>query len=284
MKELKEYINVSISLREEYYDNVFAMLMDFDIMGVEEKLDEIVISYAKELWNEQEKQRLLDTIRLFDTSAEIISEEHLVDKNWEEEWKKHIEAVSISDRVGIAPGCKLTDLDNEIKIIINPKMSFGTGQHESTRLVCRLMEKYVKPGTKWLDAGTGSGALAVLAAKLGTSHVLAFDNNEWAIENASENFILNGVQSQVKLEKLDLDEDILLPDADGITANLFFKMIMSSYPIFFKSLKEKKGILIISGIMKYNEEETVDKALETGFELIEIIYENEWLGAAFRVK
>lgn len=284
MKNLKEYINVVISVQEEHFDSIFAMIMDFPFTGIEERLDEIVVSFLKEEWNQDTKERLLEIIHKFDPSAKILSEDNLFEKNWNEEWEKNIEAISVSNRIGIAPECKLGNLDNNIKIIINPKMSFGTGSHESTRLVCRLMEKYVEKGSSWIDAGTGSGALAILAAKLGASSVLAFDNNDWSIENAEENFTLNEVENVIALKKLDLEEELVLPPADGISANLFLNLVLPSFPIFYNSLKDNNGILIISGIMKYYENETVNKAFESGFELLDMIYENEWLGAAFRAR
>ncbi len=278
----KQYINVTISLKEEYYEIAYAMLMDFIMTGIEERDDQIIVSFPVESWNPETRLSLLEKLAKADKDAEIIHEDKLTEINWNEEWEKHVPAVSVSERVGIAPECKINELTGEIKIIINPKMSFGTGSHETTRLVCRLAEKYVKPGDFWIDAGTGSGVLAVLTAKLGASKVLAFDNNEWSLENAAENFKLNKTDDLIQLENLDIEEDFDLPDADGITANLFLNLVLPSFPYFYKALKNRKGILIISGIMKYNEEETVAEARKNGFETLEIIYENEWMAAVFK--
>jgi len=179
------------------------------------------------------------------------------------------------------PEWKKSESSTEIPIIINPKMSFGTGQHETTRLIARLLEKYCEPNQKWIDVGTGTGVLAILAIKLGSQSVFAFDNNEWAIENARENIILNKVEDSILLQEADIEE-IELPSANGITANLFANLVIYGLEKFRKSLLENKGILLISGILRYQEEEIINEAKKKGFEPLEVIYEEEWLAAAFR--
>ncbi|MBI5326066.1 MAG: 50S ribosomal protein L11 methyltransferase [Ignavibacteriae bacterium] len=185
--------------------------------------------------------------------------------------------------MGIAPEWKISELGTKIKIAINPKMSFGTGEHSSTRLMCILAEKAIKEGSYWIDAGTGTGILAILAVRLGAGKVLAFDNNYWSIENAVENINLNNVSDKVEIKETDIDE-FEFPDCDGILANLFLNLLLPSFKKFYKGLEKKKGELLVSGILIYNKDEIIKAATDAGFVIINSIVEDEWIAMHFRVK
>ncbi len=128
-------------------------------------------------------------------------------------------------------------------------MAFGTGEHATTQLCCQAALGLVKPGMKVLDFGTGSGILAILAAKLGASKIVGIDNDSLAIENAQENLVLNRVNSKVKLKLGSIDT---VPDKkyDLIFANLILSQIKRYFPRFKRTLK-KEGLLVASGILTY---------------------------------
>jgi ribosomal protein L11 methyltransferase len=158
-------------------------------------------------------------------------------------------------------------------------MSFGTGQHETTRLVSRLMEKYVQPNQFWIDAGTGTGVLAILAVKLGAKSCYAFDNDIWSVENTLENIALNNVEDKIEVEQVEID-NIELPRADGIVANLFANLIIKNAPKFAKALPSSAPLLV-SGILVYDKDEVISAAENAGFRFAEIIQEAEWVAIAF---
>ena len=135
------------------------------------------------------------------------------------------------------------------EIIIEPKMAFGTGEHATTQLCCQAALGLVKPGMKILDFGTGSGILAILAAKLGASEVLGIDNDALATENAEENAGLNKTGSKVKLA-LGSIETVPGEKYDLIFANLILSQVKAFFPRFRKALK-KEGLLVASGILTY---------------------------------
>lgn len=278
---MKEFKNITVSIPDEYFELAIASLMDFTVLGIREDYDSLIITFDNSVANDELKTNLLDSLQHIYPNTKIISEEIISPKNWNEEWEKNVPLVKISERIDILPEWKRNESTAEIPIIVNPKMSFGTGQHETTRLICRLMEKYCKPSQKWIDVGTGTGVLAILAIKLGVKSVLAFDNNEWSIENARENAILNKVENLVDIIEADIEE-IELPQADGITANLYANLIIYGFEKFYNSLVDNDGRLLVSGILRYQEEEIWKEAKRNGFELIEVIYEEEWLAAAFR--
>ncbi|MFP4528753.1 MAG: 50S ribosomal protein L11 methyltransferase [Candidatus Kapaibacterium sp.] len=276
-----EYIAIRIKVMEENYDLVFAALSDFSFTGIEERFDEIVITLNAADWTPGFRESMIYAIRQFAPEAKILSEENIAEKNWNEEWERHVTPIEVNERIAITPDWRIDEVDQDIKIIINPKMSFGTGHHATTRLMARLMEKIVRPGSYWIDAGTGTGALAILAIKLGARKCFAFDNNIWSIRNAKENFEINQVDEKIKLEELDIDE-MTLPEADGIAANINTNIIIKALPKFHDALKEKGGDLIVSGVLAYDREELLDVARERGFRMVKCIDEDEWVGCYFK--
>lgn len=279
----KKYINIYISLKEECYDMVFALMQGMPFTGIEERFDEIIITFKFADWNDELRQAVLEIVTKFDEKAEITKEEILEDKNWNEEWESKVEPIRVDDKLVITPEWKKDELDAEYKIIINPKMSFGTGDHQTTRLVCRLMQKVNAPGKYWIDAGTGTGVLAIYAVMLGAREVYAFDNNIWSIENARENFEINNVADKIVLEDLDI-ENCTLPDADIIVANLFLSLVVPSMPLFAKSLRKSKGDLIISGVLKYHHQDILDAAEANNLTHIESIVEDEWIAVHLKAE
>ncbi len=181
------YITIEFSIPEEYFDPAIGILSLYPICGIEEKYDYLSVTFDTNDYNENIESSIITDLKSINSNIYITNRSEIDEKNWNEEWEKSVEPVIISPKLGIAPSWRINELMTEIMIIINPKMSFGTGSHESTRLLCKLMLDVIKPHSIWIDAGTGTGLLAILAIKLGTSKVFAVDNNIWAIENASEN-------------------------------------------------------------------------------------------------
>ncbi|MBM2815889.1 MAG: hypothetical protein HW421_2651 [Ignavibacteria bacterium] len=138
---MKDYINITISIPEEDYDQFYAASMDLPIEGIEEKFDELIICFEKDKLKESVHSEIINIVKYFGEKAKIISEDCITEKNWNEEWEKSVAPVMVSERIAIVPEWRKEEVDCEIKIVVNPKMSFGTGHHCSTRLMCRLMEE-----------------------------------------------------------------------------------------------------------------------------------------------
>jgi ribosomal protein L11 methylase PrmA len=136
------------------------------------------------------------------------------------------------------------DHGSGILIVITPSMGFGTGHHATTRLCLDLLQKTDLHGRRVLDVGTGSGVLAIAAAKLGATRVTAIDNDPDAIENARENIRANGVDAQIDLRVADLEE--LEIAADVLLANLTASAL-TTHAAALQSCLERSGIAILSG-------------------------------------
>jgi ribosomal protein L11 methyltransferase len=162
-------------------------------------------------------------------------------------------------------------------------MAFGTGDHSTTKLICQMLENCVKRDSFWIDIGTGTGILSILAIMLGAKKVIAIDNDNWAIENAKENLMVNKLSDKVELifgDVLNLD----LPKATGICANLSISLIQKCWNKFHLSLVDNNGDLIISGILIYDKEKIITEARKIGFKLINFIIDEEWIAFNFKVR
>jgi len=281
MSNSKNYINIHVKIFEEFYEILGSFLYDFPIAGIEEKLDEVVICIPAEKYDENLHKKLEEILKVLSKDAEIIKVEKLEEKNWNEEWEKSVTPIIIDDETVITPSWHADSLAHKYKILIDPKMSFGTGHHATTRLVCKLMKNMVKPGSFWIDAGTGTAVLAILAVKLGARHVFAFDNNIWSVENSIENIEMNNCSDLIEIRQADIFS-LDLPEADAIAANMYTHILKRAFPLFLKSLKKSKGDLLVSGVLKYDEEELYKAAKEAGFEHIETVREDEWIAVHFK--
>lgn len=283
MTNKKHYI-LHISILEEYIDTFVAIISDLNFSGVVEGLDVLELYFDEENWSDDIANQIKELTQDIDFEYKIINQNTIEDKNWNEEWEKHVTVVQVSEKIAITPSWRKDENNSEIQVIIDPKMSFGTGHHSSTKLVSELMEDNILQNSNCLDVGTGTGVLAILAIKLGAKSCLAFDNNEWSVNNAFENVKLNNVENEIKIDEIDIDSTDLstLGEFEHIFANLFFPLIMRSMENFAKCLDKTKGTLFISGIMIFDRDEVLKKAKENNFELIKLIEENEWCGFHFK--
>jgi len=278
-----KYINIKIDFQPEYNEIVLANISDFPFLGLIDNDDNFLVSFNVKDWDENVAKKLQETLTNMNPEFTFQVIEEIDEKNWNEEWEKEVPSIHIGDRIGIAPSWKMSELSEDIQIEINPKMSFGTGNHSTTRLCCRLLDKVDVKNQFWIDAGTGTGILAILAVKLGANKVWAYDNNEWSYNNAVENIEVNGVSDKIDIELFDLD-DQEMPKAEGITANILAHVIINNIQKFYDSLKDSKGTFIASGILSEQEEDVLTAAKAVGFNHIETIHEDEWCGILFDVK
>lgn len=282
MDNLKDkYAALKVSVFEEDQDLFTGLISDLPFTGTEQIDDVMILYFLSSDLTDEVSQEVEAALAKTPRGGKILSRESIDDRNWNEEWEKNLPIVKVDDKLTIAPKERAAEVESEELIVITPKMSFGTGEHATTRLSCRLMRSAVEPNSEWIDVGAGTGVLAIFAAKLGARSVLAFDNNEWSVENAAENIELNGCSDVVEMRDADLDE-IELPEADGIAANLFKNLLIPAFPKFRKALKSKNGILIVSGVLKFDEAEVKAAATDSGFEFVESLVEDEWIACKFK--
>ena len=219
MKRFKEFI---ITAKPFNIEMMSGALWNLDIEGITEEEDCLKV-YA-------DKKKDIDDIEIVYALQQLVDhkillefevKEHLVEqKNWNKEWEKGINVIHVSDKIVIKPTFKKYKAQpGEIVIIIDPKMSFGTGEHQTTKLVLNELEKEIKGGEKVLDVGSGSGILSIAAIKLGAAQAIAIDNDEWCYDNAWENAELNVVVNKIDIKTGEI-KDVEENEFDLIIANI----------------------------------------------------------------
>lgn len=275
------YILVTFAVPEEQSDLAIGVLSSYPLIGLEEGVDLITACFDETLWEEDWRTKIPADLKEVGIDASVLNQESVAEQNWNAEWEQSIDPVVVNERITIVPEWRVDEVHAPLKLIITPKMSFGTGHHATTRMMCCLVEKYVQTGETWTDIGTGTGVLAILAAKLGAREVFAFDNDEWSIENARENIVRNEVESSIRLEQANLQEMTLQP-CDGLAANLYRHLVIP-YAKEFVQAVHSGGIILVSGILKYDADEVTAPFLAQGCTLLETLTETEWCAIALRV-
>lgn len=195
--------------------------------------------------------------------------------DWTTSWQERFAPVHVSDRLIIAPPwIELAPTDAQI-VIIEPGMAFGTGEHETTQLSLRMLEREVRSGDRVLDIGTGSGILSITSVCLGAQSATAIDIDEETIENARDNICRNGVAEQVQVYAGQIDHPAVNGPYRVIVSNIDINTLVSLLPSFY-ALLTSDGVLLLSGVL-INEEDTLTSRFEThGFLLRERYTQGEW--------
>lgn len=203
--------------------------------------------------------------------------------DWANAWKAYYKPIRIGKHMVIVPAWeRFEPLADDIVVRMDPGMAFGTGTHETTRLVIELLEKYVSKGDRMLDVGTGSGILAICASKLGADHCAAYDIDPVAVRVARDNIAESG-QQNIICEVSDLLKQVSLEGGqyDIVTANIVADIIIKMSPEIGAFVK-KDGIVITSGVICEREAE-VDAAMTAGgFLKVTSRYDGGWCAGVFK--
>lgn len=199
-------------------------------------------------------------------------------KNWNAEWEKHFNPVVVFNTVLIRASFHQNLPSFPYEILIDPKMSFGTGHHATTALMIKTMLGIPVQGKAIVDMGCGTGVLAILAHKMGAASITAVDIDEWAISNTKENFSRNGIDNFTLLlggiEKLEQNKfDILL-------ANINRNILVSDIPTYATALVSG-GFMVISGFYHSDLDMIRQVAEQNKLSLKNHIEKNSWIAAIF---
>lgn len=206
------------------------------------------------------------------------------EEDWANSWKAYYKPIKIGERLVIVPAWeKYEPQDHELIVRMDPGMAFGTGTHETTRLVIKLLEKYTKPDCRMLDVGTGSGILAICASKLGAGECRAYDIDPMAVRVANENIKDSGL-TNITCEVSDLLKGVdKSKPYDLICANIVADIIIRMTPDV-GALMHEGTVLLASGIIMERSEDVVKCFESNGFSIVERLEENGWCGLAVMKK
>ena len=240
-------------------DDVLAAIFDSGAQAVQEVEGGLATSVQGEQVANDLRLAILSASS--DASVEIAP---LPDVDWTAEWKKSVRSHDLG-ALTVCPPWLADGKDPARTIVIDPQMAFGTGEHQTTRGVLRLLPGVIRPGDRVADLGAGSAVLAIGAVKLGASWVAAIELDHDAIANAEENVRRNGVADRVRV--IEGDADLLLPlvaPVRVITANIQVSVLTPLLPAMAAALTES-GEAILSGILVTEREEMLAALAEHGW-------------------
>jgi len=201
--------------------------------------------------------------------------------DWVNEYRKKFESVEIDDVV-VKSAWSEEDFPGKLVIILEPKMAFGTGKHETTQLCIKAIRHAVRAGDAVLDLGTGSGILAILAAKLGAAEILGLDIDTAAVENARENIKLNMVDDKITIEYGSMQRVRLRNHYDVVVSNLIKDGILELFDDFVQAAKPG-GTVILSGVLSDQVDEMNRFFERKGYSDFVTTDRNEWVCYTMRV-
>lgn len=266
-------VNFSIEPYEEYIADVLAAelgAMGFDtFVPLENGLEAFI---AEATFNENELEQLLADF-VFEATISYKATK-IESKNWNEEWEKHyFEPIIIDNECVIHSSFHKNVPKTTYDIVIDPKMSFGTGHHETTSLVIGEILTMKLEGTKVLDMGCGTSVLAILASMRGAKELLAIDIDEWCTENSIENIALNNVTNvAVKQGGAELLSGL---EFDIILANINRNILLADMESYAACLKSG-GELYMSGFYSEDIPLIEAEANRNGLELVSSKLKNNW--------
>jgi len=225
-----------------------------------------------------EKDEAMKALSFLSEDQFRVSITEIAPKNWNEDWEASWQNVEIGDFCQVIPSFREPRPGFDYSLIVDPKMAFGTGHHETTKSVIELIRTSDLVGKKVLDMGCGTGILGILALKMGAREVFAIDIDPWSVENTLLNAQLNEVEHLEVIEGI--AEDIPKETYEVIFANINKNVLLEDIPTYAKHLSPQ-GTLMLSGFYEQDEEEIRTLTEQQGLVFSEKKTENHWVAASF---
>jgi ribosomal protein L11 methyltransferase len=273
------YFEFTIRIPAPFKDALIQQLIGAGCLGVVEHDNDRVTAYFPEAVDIKTIVHDLALVQALleksDPSEKFTFTHRIIpEQDWNETWKKDFHAIDVGVHFTVLPPWE-KQRKGRINLVIDPAMAFGTGHHETTRSCLELMDKYTPQvrRDRFLDLGTGTGILAIAAAKLGYRRVTGVDTDKLAVEAARKNIELNqtgGIEIQ-KGSISDLDGTY-----DFITANIIASVLVELAPLMASHLKQD-GIAVLSGLLTGQDKEVIEAMAQTGLNLVERYLGGKWV-------
>ncbi|MFM8597096.1 MAG: 50S ribosomal protein L11 methyltransferase [Flavobacteriales bacterium] len=257
------YYELTVALRnfEEWSDIMVAYLAEIGFESFVEE-DPMLKAYISEQeYQGAALQQLINEVQNSGAHIDAFDIQLLAQQNWNATWESQFEPVYVADQLRIvAPFHDLPSFDG-MEIVILPKMSFGTGHHQTTHLICQTMFELDFKGKRVLDMGAGTGVLAILAEKLGAQAIVAIEIEAWSAENILENVALNGSSKITAIHGG--AEAIGEKPYDVILANINKNVLLSQMALYANALVPN-GLLLLSGFFTTDTPDLIAAATDLG--------------------
>lgn len=232
----------------------------------------------------------LEELRQFcDIGEGSVTVDETQDIDWINNWKQYFHQFYIDD-ILVIPSWEDVKVEDQGRMVlhIDPGTAFGTGMHETTQLCVRQLRKYMTPGARLLDVGTGSGILSILSLMFGAGHAVGTDLDPCAVEAVAENCEANGIEAsrfEMFIGNIITDKDVQdrvgYGQYDIVAANILADVLVPLTPVITGQLKPG-GIYITSGIIDDKEDTVVEAVKEAGFQVLEVNRQGEWVSVTAR--
>lgn len=278
---MKSYCEVTIETVPFNVEVLSGLLWELNPLGIVELDNSLVVSF----------EQLENIESIVKTFLERIKEDKIIESyeyslnefeetNWNEEWEKNLKVIKVTNKIVIKPSFReYSPSEGEIVITIDPKMSFGTGEHQTTKLMLSMCEKHIEKKTRVLDVGTGTGVLAIASVMLGADYALGIDNDEWCYENALENIDQNHVYGKVEFRLAEV-ANIAENNFDIVLANIQKDVLLIiANELLLKT--KSGGKIILSGLLFTDETDIINEYSKLGLTFIDKLQLDEWISLVF---
>ena len=264
-------------IEDRILDGVYGDLIDESVLNADREHASVSVYVSADKPVEDYKMFItekLDALKIQHT-LEVFS---LCEEDWADSWKQYYKPINIGEKLVVVPMWEKYDAKpHEVIVKMDPGMAFGTGTHETTRLVMRIMQDELRGGERVLDVGTGSGILSICASKLGAASCNAYDIDPVAVKVARENAKDDGCDNiTVGVSDLLAGVDLSGGKYNFCVANIVADIIIRMMPDISDYL-EVGAPLILSGIIAPRADEVREAVRAAGFEIVREEQENDWL-------
>ncbi|KEO72090.1 50S ribosomal protein L11 methyltransferase [Anditalea andensis] len=275
-----EYLEFKISCKEEFIEILIAELAEVGFDSFLEKEDGLEAYIQEDQFDRVAFQEVLDK---YISMANISVEEGRMEKvNWNTEWEKNYDPIAVGEEVYVRASFHAPKEGVKHEIVINPKMSFGTGHHATTYLMLTHLLNLPHHGKRVIDIGAGTGILAILSHKLGAATVEAFDIDDWCVDNGNENFELNGM-SHVKMGLGTVREVNPQGQFDIVIANINKNVLLDEMEVY-ETLVKPGGYLLLSGFYDHDVIDIEASTASFGLSKIDQMVKDKWCAVVFKKK
>ena len=308
--EVTEWLQIKVTVKTEDLDLLVEVMSEFDTNLLIEDLSDIDLKTCygdlidEKILNADKSHASVSYFVPEDSSniAEILAklserlsacglryaESEIVghsEEDWANSWKEFYKPFKVGKIVIVPAWEKYEAQESEIIVTMDPGMAFGTGTHETTRLIIGLLQKYVKEGLSLLDVGTGSGILAICGAKLGADKCRAYDIDPMSVRVANENIRESGLEDKISCAQSDLlrQAENQVGGYDIICANIVADIIIRMTPDVAPFMSEKT-VLLASGIIAERCDDVVRCFEQNGFKIVERAEDNGWCALAVMIR